>query len=91
MVGTGVNENRAATADAKYMANQMVCHETRIDDNTRDLHELMGTVDIIKEEVQKLTNMTQCSHCQETPAVDDYQMEEPSVAQSVRGIEEHKK
>ena len=57
MVGTDINKSRAAAADAKYMANQMVCHESRIDDNTRDLHELMGAVDIIKEEVQKLTSM----------------------------------
>ena len=48
MVGTGLNENRVAAADAKYIANQMACHESRIEDNTRDLHELMGTVDIVK-------------------------------------------
>ena len=79
MVGTGVNENIAAATDAKYMANQMVCHESKIDDNTRDIHELMGTIGIIKEEFQNLTSMTQFDHSHETPAVGDYQIEEPSL------------
>ena len=75
-----------AAVNAKYMENEMVFHDSR-----SDLHELMETVDIIKEEVQKLTSMTECIHCQETLAIGDYQMEEPLVAQSVRGKEEHKK
>ena len=69
----------------------MGSHDSIIDDNDRDLHKLMGTVDIIKEEVQKLTSMNQCSHCQETSTNSGYQMEETSIAQSVRGIEGMKK
>ena len=72
MVGTSVDENMAVATDARYIANQLGCHESRIDDNTRELHELMGKVDIIKEEVQNLTIITQCSHCQESPAVGNF-------------------
>ena len=64
LVCTGVKESKVAPSDVKYLANQMGCHESRIDDNDRDLHKLMGTMDIIKEEVHKLTSMNQCSHCQ---------------------------
>ena len=62
----------------------MGCHESRIDDNDQDLHELMRTVDFIKEEVHKLTNMNHCSHCQEIPT-QDHPMEETSVVQPVHG------
>ena len=48
LLSTGVKEGRVAAADVKYLANQMGCHESRIDDNDRDLREIMGTVDIIK-------------------------------------------
>ena len=74
-----------------YLANQMGSHDSRINDNDRDLQKLMGTIDIIKEEVQKLTSMNQCSHCQETPAHADHPMEETSVVQSVHGLEGKKK
>ena len=63
LLSTGVNKIRVVAMDVKYLANQMGCHESRIDDNDRDLHELMGTIDFIKEEVQKLTNMNHCNHC----------------------------
>ena len=43
-----VKEGRVATTNVKYLANQMGCHEYRIDDNDRDLRELMGTVNFIK-------------------------------------------
>ena len=71
MVGTSVNSNKTGVAETKYISNQVGCHASRIDDNTRDLHELMGKVDIVKEDVKKFTSMTQCSHCQDSPAVGD--------------------
>ena len=61
MVGTSVNGNRTGVAETKHISNQLGWHASRINDNTRDLHELMGKVDIVKEDVQKLTSMTQCS------------------------------
>ena len=41
MVFTDVKERRFAAADVKYLANQMGCHESKIDDNDCDLRELM--------------------------------------------------
>ena len=63
MVGVGVLENIEAASDIRNIANQISCHDSRIDDNEHDLRELMGIVDIIKEEVMKMSRMSQCSHC----------------------------
>ena len=90
MVCTGVKENRVITSDVKYMANQMGCHESRIDDNDHDLRELMGIVDFIKEEVHKMANMNHCNHCQETPA-QDHPVEETFVLRPVHVLEGKKK
>ena len=65
------------------MARQMGNHDARIEDNHRDLYELMGTIGYIKEDLQKLVNMNQCSHCQNSPAR-DHPMEDISVAQPVK-------
>ena len=87
MVGTSVNGSRTTVAESKYISNQLDYHASRIEDNTRDLHELMGKVDIVKEDVQKLTSMTQWSHFLEFPVVGYLQMEEPSVGQPTHGQE----
>ena len=79
MVGTRVNSKRNITNDVRYISNQLDCHASRIADNTRDLHELMEKVDYLKEDVQKLTNMTKGSHFHESPATGDCQMDEPFV------------
>ena len=49
MVCTDVKENRVAAANVKYLVNQMGFHKSRIDDNDGELHDLMGTVNIIKK------------------------------------------
>ena len=41
LVCTGVKESKVATSDVKYLANQMGCHKSKIDDNDSDLRELM--------------------------------------------------
>ena len=64
------------------MARQMGNHDSRIEDNHRDLHELMGTIDKIKEDVPKLFNMNQCSHFQDS-LVRKHPMEETSIVQPV--------
>ena len=79
MLCTGVKENMVAASDVKYLANQMGYHESIINDNDHDLCEMMGTVDFIKEEVQKMENMNHCSHCQETPAHGHHPIEETSI------------
>ena len=65
--------------NVRYMSNQIGCHDSHIDDHDQDLKELMGTVDIIKEEVLKLAKMNQCSHCQEYLGDEARPMEEVSV------------
>ena len=53
----GIKDNRETASDVRYMSNQIGCHDSRIDDHDRDFRELMGTVDIIKDEVLKLARM----------------------------------
>ena len=77
MVVTRVNSTQNVANDARYISNQLDCHTSRIEDNTRDLHELMEKVDYSKEYDKKLSKMTKGSHCNET--LEDHQMEEPSV------------
>ena len=67
MVGTIINSTRNAYNDARYISNQLDCHASRIEDNTRDLHKLMEKVVYLKEDVQKLTKIVEGSHCNETP------------------------
>ena len=55
MVGTSVNSSRTVAVETNYISNKLGCHASRIDDNTRDPHELMGKVYIVKEDVQNLT------------------------------------
>ena len=43
-------------------------HDARIEDNRRDIYDLMGTIGYMKEELHKLVNMNQCSQCQISPA-----------------------
>ena len=86
----GIKEGSVAAVDVKYLVNQMGCHESRIDDNDRDLHEIMGTIDNTKEEVQMLTIMNQCIHCQESPTK-YHPMEQTSVAQPFNELGEKKK
>ena len=66
IVVVGIKDNREIASDVRYMSNQIGCHDSHIDDHDRDLKELMGTMDIIKEEVMKLAKMNQCSHWQES-------------------------
>ena len=77
MVVTRVNSTWNVANDARYISNQLDCHASRIEDNTRDLPELMEKVDYLKEDVHKLTKMVEGSHCNET--LEDHQMEEPLV------------
>ena len=58
-------------------------HDTRIEDNHKYLHELMGTIGYMKEDLQMLVNMNQSSHFYDSP-VRDKAMEETSVVQPVK-------
>ena len=58
-------------------------HDAQIEDNHIYFHELMGTIGYMKEDLQKLVNMNQSSHFQESP-IKDQPMEEASVVQLVK-------
>ena len=58
-------------------------HDDQIEDNHGYLHELMGTIGYMKEDLQKLVNMNQSIYFHESP-VRDWEMEETSVVQSVK-------
>ena len=53
VIGVEMKENKETVEDIWYISDQVSCQESRINDLKRDLRELMGTVDIIKEEVLK--------------------------------------
>ena len=57
IMNRGVKEGSATAEEVKLMASQMGNHDSIIEDNHKDIHDLMGTVDKIKEDVQKLVNI----------------------------------
>ena len=67
-----------------YTSLQISNHDARIDDNESNLREIMGKVDRIQEDLQRLINMNQGSKVNETPAAATHPMEEESVVQPMR-------
>ena len=67
-----------------YTSLQISNHDARIDDNESNLREMMGKVDIIQEDLQRLINMNQCSKAFETLAAAAHPMEEESVVQPMK-------
>ena len=53
-----MKENREMASDIQYLTNQIGCHDSIIDDQERDMKELMGTVEIIKDEVMKMSKIS---------------------------------
>ena len=68
----------------QYITNQIDCHDPIIDDRERDLKDLMGTIEIIKDEVLKMSKMYQYSHCQDSPEEGALPMEEATNSWSQR-------
>lgn len=88
---TGLKEIKETSEDTRYISQQLTCQDSCIDDLERNLFQLMGNVDIIKEEVLKMAKMTQCSHCQESPDEGALPMDEVSVhqqAQVMHGLQD---
>ena len=67
-----------------YTSLQISNHDARIDDNESNLREIMGKVDRIQEDFQRLINMNQGSKVNETPAAAAHPMEEESVVQPMK-------
>ena len=59
-------------------------HDARIEDNHRDLHELMGTIGYMKEDLHKLVNMNQRSHIQDSPPSEARQWRKPQWSNQSR-------
>ena len=79
----GVTEGISTTEEVKWMARQLGNHDARIEDNHRYLHELMGIIGYMKEDLHKLVNMNQSNHFQDSP-IRDQPLEETSVVQPVK-------
>ena len=67
-----------------YTSLQINNHDARIDDNENNLREIMGKVDRIQEDLQRLINMNQGSNVNETTAAAAHPMEEESVVQPMK-------
>ena len=86
MVAIGIMDNKETTKGVKilvdvvgYTSYQISNHEARIDDNEMNLKEIMGKVDRIQEDLQRLVQMNQGSQAHENlPGVAQH-MEEESV------------
>ena len=65
------------------MARHMGNHNAQIEDNHRYLHEIMGTLGYMKDDLQKLVNMNQSSHIHDSP-IRDQVMEETSVVWPIK-------
>ena len=78
-----VTEGSSIAEEVKWMARQMGNHDAWIEDNHKDLHDLMGTIGYMKEDLQKLVNMNQSIHIHDSP-IKDQEMEETLVVQPVK-------
>ena len=67
-----------------YTSLQISNHGARIDDNERNLREIMGKVDRIQEDLQRLINMNQGSKVNKTTIIAAHPMEEESVVQPMK-------
>ena len=67
-----------------YTSYQNNNHESRIDDTKMNLKEIMGKVDQIQEDLQRLVNMNQGSQANENPTATVHLMEEESVVQPLK-------
>ena len=67
-----------------YTSYQISNHDTTIDDTEMNLKEIMGKVDHIQEDIQRLVKMNQESQVNENPPGAAQHMEEESVVQPLR-------
>ena len=88
MVAIGVMENKEIAREIKsmeetvsYTSLQISNHDSRIDDNESNLREMMGKVDRIQEDLERLITMNQGSRVNGATAEAEHPMEEESVVQ----------
>ena len=67
-----------------YTSYQISNHDSRIDDTEMNLKEIMGKVDLIQEDLQRLVNMNQGNQANENPTAVGCPMEDESVVQPLK-------
>ena len=89
MVVIGVMDNKEMAKEVKrmgetvsYTSLQISNHDSRIDDNESNLREIMGKVDKIQEDLERLIAMNQGSRVHGATAEAEQPMEEESVVQA---------
>ena len=75
VVCSGVQQTKEVSTDIGFVLNNQSCQESRIKDIDRAIKELHGKVDRIVEDIQKMVNMNECIHCEETLANGIHPME----------------
>ena len=94
MTAIGVMDNKEMAREIKslgetvsYTSLQISNHDARIDDNKSTLREMLGKVDRIQEDLERLITMNQGGRVNEATTEADHQMEEESVVQprDIRG------
>ena len=90
MVAIGIMDAREIAKEVNnlvdivgYTSYQISNHDSRIDDNEMNLKEIMGKVDRIQEDLQRLVQMNQGSQVHENPEGAIQNMEEEFVIQPV--------
>ena len=88
LLSISVMDNREMARDVKkmedtvsYTSHQISNHDGRIDDNESNLREIMGKVDQIQEDLQRLISLNQVSRVNGAFDEDALPMEEESVVQ----------
>ena len=91
MVAIGIMDSKETAQEIKnlvevlgYTSCQISNHDSRIDDTEMNLKEIMGKVDRIQEDIQRLVKMNQESQVNENPPGAAQHMEEDSVFQPLR-------
>ena len=91
MIVIGIMDNNEITQEVKsmgevvsYTSLQISNHDAKIDDNESNLREIIGKVDRIQEDLQRLLNMNQGSKVNETLAAAAHPMEEELVVQPTK-------
>ena len=89
----GIMDNKKIAQEVKsmgevvsYTSYQISNHDSRIDDTESNLREIVGKVDKIQEDIQRLVSMNQCNKALETPAAAAHPMEEESVVQPMKPL-----
>ena len=88
MLSIGIMDNKEIAREVKsigetvsYTSLQINNHDVRIDENESNLREIMGKVDRIQEDLQRLITMNQGSRVNGTTAAAEHPMEEESIVQ----------